>query len=64
LNGAVLFILSAWLPWLAGFAVTVVLPIVFRLLIGEDPPDNAITQEQPGDGEERDPGPAALPLAA
>jgi len=57
--------LSAWLPWLAGFAVTVVLPVVFRLLVGDDPPDNAIAQEQPGDGEEqRSPEPDGLLLAA
>jgi hypothetical protein len=56
--------MHAWLPWIAVLAV-LVLPILLRLYVGDDGPDNAITQEQPGDdGEERDPGLGLLPLAA
>lgn len=57
--------LPAYLPWLLGVLVLVVLPVVCRLLIGDDPPANEISQEQPGDdGQDRPRGPAAIPLAA
>jgi hypothetical protein len=55
--------MSAWLPWIAGFIVLVILPIALRLYVGDDPPNNEIAQEQPGD-EEREPGPEALPSLA
>ena len=51
------------LPWLLGFAVLVVLPVVLRLRVGDDAPRNEIIHEQPGDGE-HDPGPAAVPALA
>jgi hypothetical protein len=41
--------MSAWLPWIAAVAVLVVLPIALRLYVGDDPPSNEMTQEQPGD---------------
>jgi hypothetical protein len=54
--------MSAWLPWFVAVAILVVLPVLLRLRVGEDDPDNAITQEQPGDGDEE---PAKLfPLVA
>ena len=53
--------LSTWLPWLLVASIPVI-AIALRLLAGEGP-DNVISHEQPG-GEERDPGPAAVPLAA
>lgn len=47
--------LSAWLPWIAAFALLVVLPVLLRLYAGDEL-DNAITQEQPGDDDgEREP---------
>jgi hypothetical protein len=49
------FMLSAWLPWIAAFALLVVLPVLLRLYAGDEL-DNAITQEQPGDDDgEREP---------
>jgi hypothetical protein len=53
-----------WIAWILAAAV-LVLPILLRLYVGDDGPDNAMRQEQPGDdGEERDPEPGMLPLAA
>ena len=49
--------LSSWLPWILGFVILVVLPVLVRLLVGDDLPDNAIRQEQPGDSKEEDPVP-------
>jgi hypothetical protein len=45
--------MSAWLPWIVAVAVLVVLPIALRLFVGDDPPSNQITQEQPGDADEK-----------
>jgi hypothetical protein len=56
--------MSAWLPWFVAVAVLVVLPIALRLYVGEDSPNNEITQEQPGDEPEPEPAPEMLsPLA-
>lgn len=56
--------LSAWLPWIAAPALVLVLAVLLRFA-GEEP-DNAITQEQPGDDGDQDPVPdlGGLPLAA
>ena len=50
--------MSAWLPWITAVAVLVVLPIALRLYVGDDPPNNGIAQEQPGDEPEPEPEPA------
>lgn len=41
---------SAWFSWLLLAAIPV-LPVVLRLLVGDDPPDNAIIHES-GDGKD------------
>ena len=56
-----------WTLWVL-LAALVVLPVVLRFLVGDDPPDNGIAQEQPGGGDEekpeREPAPEMLsPLA-
>lgn len=52
----------SWFPWFLLACALIVLPVLLRLLVGEDPPDNSVTHEQ--DGKPEDPGPAAVPAAA
>jgi hypothetical protein len=51
-----------WILWLL-LAALVFLPVLLRIYAGEDEPDNAITQEQPGD-EGSEPDPEGLPSLA
>ena len=52
-----------WTLWVL-LAALVVLPVLLRFLVGDDPPDNEIAQEQPGDEPEPEPAPEMLsPLA-
>jgi hypothetical protein len=53
--------LSAYLPWIIAAVVLVVLPVSLRVLDAGREPRNEITHEQ---GEDRDPGPSAVPVAA
>jgi hypothetical protein len=42
-------------------AAFVVLPVLLRFLVGDDPPNNEIAQEQPGCGDEDEPEPEPAP---
>jgi hypothetical protein len=55
-------VLSSWLPWIVLAAVLITVPVALRLFAGDDGPDNAITQEQPGENSEEDREPAAEAL--
>jgi hypothetical protein len=56
-------VLSSWLPWIVLAAVLITVPVALRLFVGDDPPSNEITQEQPGD-KGSEPGPEPLLIAA
>lgn len=55
--------MHSWLPWVL-LACLLILPVLLRLLVGEDEPDNAITHEQDGTEKKRDPGPPLLTATA
>ena len=40
-----------WILWALLAAAFLVAPVILRAFVGDDPPDNAIRQEQPGGGE-------------
>jgi hypothetical protein len=54
-------VLSTWLPWVIALVILIVLPVALRLF-AEDHPRS---EEPPDTGDdERDSGPAVLPIAA
>ena len=55
-------VLSAYLPWILGVFVLVVLPVTLRLFAGDDP-RNEINHEQ-GEDEPQEPEPEGVLTAA